>query len=95
MVHFPRSTDGDSIFDFDNKLNSRTTLGGLFGGRTDDAKFVVDSSKLRIETKSPTKARAASRQATLIISKVQNPPHVGRFGSFGIYVYDKDKELIA
>lgn len=48
-----------------------------------------------METKIPTAQFSDSRQATLIISKIKNPPHVGKFESFGIYVYDKDKELIA
>lgn len=31
----------------------------------------------------------------MVLSKIKNPSHVGEFGSFGIYVYDKYKAVIA
>jgi hypothetical protein len=31
----------------------------------------------------------------VVLSKIKNPAHVGAFGSFGIYVYDKYKALVA
>ena len=31
----------------------------------------------------------------MVLSKIKNPSHVGEFGSFGIYVYDKYKALVA
>ena len=31
----------------------------------------------------------------MVLSKIKNPSHVGAFGSFGIYVYDKYKALVA
>lgn len=61
MVAFPSTTDGLSAFEFDENLNSLVTIGGMFGGRTDNAGLAVDRRSRKVETKDPTLQRAASR----------------------------------
>lgn len=61
MVDFPSTTDGLAAFEFDENLNSMTTIGGIFGGRTDNAAFAIDRKSRKVETKDPTPQRVASR----------------------------------
>ena len=61
MVAFPSETDGLAAFEFDENLNSLVTIGGIFGGRSDNAGLAVDRRNRKVETKDPTPQRAAPR----------------------------------
>jgi hypothetical protein len=61
MIDFPSTTDGLAAFEFDENLNSMTTIGGIFGGRTDNAAFAMDRKSRKVETKDPTPQRVGPR----------------------------------
>ena len=96
MIQFPLSDDnGQEVYSFDNNLNSMTTIGGLFGSRSDGVDFTTDRENLKIETKLGTQRYSTVSVATVIISKIKNPAYFETFKSFKISVFDKYKQLIA
>lgn len=94
MLQFPKGASS-AYFSFDNRLNSMTTIGGLFGSRQDNVAFKQDGANLKIETKAGTRRYSSVGVATMQISYIKNPAYRGTFGSFSIVVYDKNKERIA
>lgn len=94
MIQFPHG-GADAHFDFDNQLQSMSTIGGMFGSRTDGVPFVIDGGNMKLETKKGTRRYSTISVATIIVSKIMNPASVGSYGSFGVKVYDKYKALIA
>lgn len=91
LVQFP--TGG--VYSFDNKLNSMSTMGGLFGSRRDAVKFDVEAANLKIETREGTARHNLPSLAEMSVQMIKNPDYVGTFGSFSIKIFDKYKELIA
>jgi hypothetical protein len=94
MIQFPHGGE-DAHFDFDNQLQSMSTIGGMFGSRTDGVPFVIDGGNMKLETVKGTRRYSTISVATIIVSKIKNPAHVGSYGSFSVKVYDKYKKLIA
>ena len=72
-----------------------STIGGLFGSRSDNVDFIIDSAAMKIETKQGTQRWSTVSSATIIISKIKNPAFVDAFGSFRIQVFDQYRKLIA
>lgn len=72
-----------------------STIGGIFGSRSDGVGFFSDSTSMKFSTKEPTTNYAVSSIAKIIVEKIKNPAHIGTFGSFRITVYDKDMAPIA
>ena len=72
-----------------------STIGGMFGSRTDGVPFVIDGGNMKLETKTGTRRYSTISVATIIVSKIKNPASVGSYGSFAVKVYDKYKALIA
>ena len=96
MIQFPKKTEEDVvIYTFDNNLNSMSTIGGLFGSRSDNVQFTTDKERMSIQTKKGTRRYSTVGVATIIVSKIKNPPHEESFGSFKISIYDQYKKLIA
>jgi hypothetical protein len=91
LVQFP--TGG--VYSFDNKLNSMSTMGGLFGSRRDAVKFDVEAANLKIETREGTARHNLPSLAEMSVQMIKNPDYVATFGSFSIKIFDKYKELIA
>ena len=72
-----------------------TTIGGMFGSRTDNDPFLLDSGYLKVLTQRPTTRYSPSALATVILSKVKNPAHTNSFGTFELIVFDENMERIA
>jgi len=72
-----------------------TTIGGMFGSRSDNVNFITDSVTNKIETKEGTTRWMDPGVASIIVSKIRNPDHVATTGTFKIFVYDQHKKLIA
>jgi len=72
-----------------------TSLGGLFGSRTDNVVFSTDSESNKVQTKQGTSRYSTAGMATIIVSKIKNPQFVHTFGSFKITIYDKNMKRIA
>lgn len=89
MIQFPLSSDGEQFYVFDNSLNSMSTMGSLFGARSDNVAFVVDRGSRKIETKVGTSRYSAGGVATIVLSQIKNPSYVDSFGTFKIRVFDK------
>jgi hypothetical protein len=95
QVEFPTSDDGktgaftEAFYQFDTNLNLMTTLGGIFGGKTDNAGFEVDSINLVIETTQGTPSWSPETVSTMTIMKVRNPRYEDTFGPFRIKILDK------
>ena len=71
------------------------TIGGIFGARKDGVNFTADSTSMRVMTLEPTERYAVVSMAKIIIEKIQNPAHIGVFGSFRITIYDESMFPIA
>ena len=50
---------------------------------------------MSIQTKKGTNRHSTIGVATIIVSKIKNPPHEESFGSFKISIFDQYKKLIA
>lgn len=72
-----------------------STIGGMFGSRTDGVPFVIDGGNMKLETQQGTRRYSTISVATIIVSKIKNPSSVGNYGSFAVKVYDKYTTLIA
>lgn len=95
MVQFPLNDAGEQFYVLDNNLNSMSTMGSLFGARSDNVAFVVDRGSRKIETKVGTSRYSAGGIATIVLSQIKNPSYVDSFGTFKIRVFDKHRQLIA
>lgn len=67
-----------------------STIGGIFGSRSDGVNFTTDSTSMKVVTLVPTERYSVISIAKIMIEKIKNPAHIGEFGSFRITVFDND-----